>query len=97
MLNKLIAIFNAKSFFHLVKVFIIFGLAGSFSVILSDPILKFIKLDQIINFYPLYILVKLILIFPLYQITLFAFALVFGEYDYFKKFFAKFFNYFKFR
>ena len=97
MLNKLIALFKARSFFHLVKVFIVFGLAGSFSVILSEPILKLIKLDQIITFYPLYIFVKLILIFPLYQITLFGFALVFGEYNYFKKLFAKFFNYFKFR
>ena len=97
MLEKLIALFEAKSFAHLIKIFIVFGLAGSFSVILSDPVLVIIKLKQLISFYPLYILVKLVIIFPLYQITLFALALIFGEYAYFKKFFKKFFNYFKFK
>ncbi len=97
MLNKLIFLFKANTFFHLIKIFIIFGLAGSLSVFLSDPILKIIKLDEIISFYPIYILLRLIIIFPLYQLTLFAIAFIFGEYNYFKKFFQKFFNYFKFR
>tara|TARA_Y100000996_G_C22551577_1_gene653853 strand:- start:346 stop:636 length:291 start_codon:yes stop_codon:yes gene_type:complete len=96
-LNKLIALFKAKSLVHLIKIFLVFGLAGSFSVIMSNPTLKFIKLDQFITSYPLYFLIKLIIIFPLYQITLFAFALIFGEFDYFKKFFKKFFNYFLFK
>ena len=56
-----------------------------------------IKLDEIISFYPVYILIRLIIIFPLYQLILFAVAFIFGEYTYFKKFFHKFFNYFKFR
>ena len=97
MLNKLIFLFKAKNLAHLVKIFTVFGLAGSLSVFLSDPILKIIKLDEIILFYPIYILIRLILIFPLYQLILFTVAFIFGEYAYFKKFFQKFFNYFKFR
>ena len=97
MLNKLILLFKAKTLLHLAKIFIIFGVAGSLSVFLSDPILKIIKLDEIISFYPAYILIRLIIIFPLYQLILFAVALIFGEYVYFRKFFQKFFSYFKYR
>ena len=97
MLNKLIFLFKAKNPLHLVKIFIIFGLSGSLSVFLSDPILKIIKLDEIFSFYPVYILIRLIIIFPLYQLILFALALIFGEYAYFKKFFQNFFNYFRYR
>ena len=97
MLKKLVDIFQARSYLHLIKIFIVFGLAGSLSVLLSDPILKFISLDELIKFYPLYIIIRLIIIFPLYQLTLFGIALIFGEYDYFKKFFKNFFNYFRFK
>ena len=97
MLNKLIFLFKAKNLVHLVKIFIVFALAGSLSVIISEPILKIIKLNQIISFYPVYILIRLIIIFPLYQLILFAVAFIFGEYAYFRKFFQKFFNYFRYR
>jgi len=79
------------------KIFIIFALAGSLSVIVSDPILMIINLKQIITFYPLYLLIKLIIIFPLYQVVLMAISFCFGEYAYFKKFMTKFLNYFRFR
>ena len=97
MINKLILLFKAKNPLHLVKIFIVFGLAGSLSVFLSDPILKIIKIDEIISFYPVYILIRLIIIFPLYQLILFAVAFIFGEYAYFRKFFQKIFNYFNYR
>ena len=97
MLKKLVDIFQARSLLHLIKIFIVFGLAGSLSVILSEPILRIINLDKIITFYPLYIVIRLIVIFPLYQLTLLGTALIFGEYDYFQKFLKKFFNLFKFK
>jgi len=81
----------------LTKIFIVFALAGSLSVIISDPILKIINLNEIITFYPLYLLIRLIIIFPLYQITLMGVSFCFGEYTYFKKFMIKFLNYFRFR
>ena len=80
MLNKLIFLFKAKNLVHLIKIFIIFGLAGSLSVFLSDPLLKIIKLDEIISFYPVYILIRLIIIFPLYQLILFAVDFIVVEY-----------------
>ena len=96
MFNKLIFLFKANSLFHLIKIFIIFGLTGSLSVFLSDPVMKIVRLDELIPFYLIYIIIKLIIIFPLYQLILFLLAFIFGEYSYFKKFFQKFFSYFKF-
>ena len=95
MINNLISFFGANSKFHLFKIFIIFGLAGSLSVILSDPLLDLVSIEKYISNNFFYWVVRLILIFPIYQFVLIAVALVFGEFSYFKKFFIKFINYFK--
>ena len=95
LINNLIIFFGANSKLHLLKIFIIFGLAGSLSVILSDPLLQLVSIENYISNKLLYWLIRLILIFPLYQFVLIGVALVFGEFRYFKKFFIKFINYFK--
>ena len=95
MINNLISFFGANSKFHLFKIFVIFGLAGSLSVILSDPLLDLVSIEKYISNNIFYWVVRLILIFPIYQFVLIAVALVFGEFSYFKKFFIKFINYFK--
>ena len=95
MINNLISFFGANSKFHLFKIFIIFGLAGSLSVILSDPLLDLVSIEKYISNNIFYWVVRLILIFPIYQFVLIVVALVFGEFSYFKKFFIKFINYFK--
>jgi hypothetical protein len=95
LINNLISFFGANSKFHLFKIFVIFGLAGSLSVILSDPLLDLVSIEKYISNNFFYWVVRLILIFPIYQFVLIAVALVFGEFSYFKKFFIKFINYFK--
>ena len=95
MINNLISFFGANSKFHLFKIFVIFGLAGSLSVILSDPLLDLVSIEKYVSNNFFYWVVRLILIFPIYQFVLIAVALVFGEFSYFKKFFIKFINYFK--
>ena len=95
MINSLINFFGASSKFHLLKIFIIFGLAGSLSLFLSDPLLKLVSIEKFISNKILYWIIRLIFILPIYQFVLIALALVFGEFNYFKKFFIKFINYFK--
>ena len=95
MINNLINFFGANSRLHLLKIFIIFGLAGSLSVILSEPLITFISMEKLISNKFFYWVVRLILIFPIYQFVLIALALLFGELNFFKKFFIKFINYFK--
>ena len=95
MINNLISFFGANSKFHLFKIFIIFGLAGSLSVILSDPLLQLVSIEKFISNKFFYWVIRLILIFPIYQFVLVVVSLIFGEFGYFKKFFIKFINYFK--
>ena len=95
MINNLISFFGANSKFHLFKIFVIFGLAGSLSIILSDPLLDLVSIEKYISNNFFYWVVRIILIFPIYKFVLIAVALVFGEFSYFKKFFIKFINYFK--
>ena len=78
MINNLINFFGANSKLHLFKIFIIFGLAGSLSVILSEPLLQLVSIENYITNKFLYWLIRLILIFPLYEFVLIGVAFVFG-------------------
>ena len=90
MLNNLITKFNAKSKKHLLIIFTIFALSGSGSLFISSPILSAINLESLITYYPLYVLVRIIIIVPIYQIMLIIIATIFGEFNYFWKFEKKF-------
>ena len=94
-LKKLILVFEAKSLIHLIKIFLIFGLAGSLSLYLSELIYDYINLQDFINVYIIKLFIKIIFLIIMYQITLLSIAIIFGEFKYFFKFFKKFFNRFK--
>ena len=94
-LKKLILIFEAKSLIHLIKIFLIFGLAGSLSLYLSELIYNYINLKDFVNIYILKLFIKIIFLIIIYQITLLSIAIIFGEFKYFFKFFKKFLNRFK--
>ena len=95
-LKKLILVFEAKSLIHLIKIFLIFGLAGSLSLYLSELIYNYINLKDFVNIYIVKLFIKIIFLIIMYQITLLSIAKIFGEFKYFFKFFKKFFNRFKF-
>ena len=94
-LKKLILVFEAKSLIHLIKIFLIFGLAGSLSLYLSELIYNYINLKDFVNIFILKLFIKIIFLIIMYQITLLSIAIIFGEFKYFFKFFKKFFNRFK--
>ena len=95
-LNKLIVIFKAKSLVHLIKIFFIFGIAGSLSLYLSKLFYDIINLENFINMYIADLLIKIVFLILVYQLTLLFIAIIFGEFKYFLKFFTKFLNRFKF-
>ena len=95
-LEKLILIFKAKSLTHLIKIFFIFGLAGSLSLYLSELFYNSINMQDYIKVYIIKLVVKIIFLILVYQLTLLSIATIFGELKYFLKFFVKFFNRFKF-
>ena len=92
MLQKIIDKFHAKSFKHLIIIFLVFALSGSASLLMSSSILTAINLKELINFYPLYLLVRIILLIPIYQLVLIIIATLFGEFRYFWNFEKKFFK-----
>ena len=77
-----------KSNFQLVVIFIVFGITGSASVFLGEPILSYLKINDelFIDIYLgkyIYIFIKIILIFPLYQILLLLFGALFFQFTFF--------------
>ena len=95
MLNNLVKRFNAKSNKHLLIIFIIFALSGSGSLFISAPIISTINLEILITYYPLYLLVRILIIIPIYQIILIIIATLFGQFNYFWKFEKKILQRFK--
>lgn len=92
MLQKIIDKFHAKSFKHLIIIFLVFALSGSASLLISSSVLNAINLKELIYFYPLYLLVRIILLIPIYQLVLIIIATLFGEFRYFWNFEKKFFK-----
>ena len=82
MKSKLIKIFKVKDFKQLIIIFIVFGITGSLSVVLGKYVLinifgeSFLKNDY-------YWLLRLILIFPIYQVLLIIVGALFGQFRYF--------------
>ena len=70
MLEKFKRIFNANSLSHLIIIFIVFGITGSLSVVLSEPILNYLKLDEITNYVFVHMLLRIIVILIVYQFFL---------------------------
>ena len=92
MLQKIIDKFHAKSFKHLIIIFLVFALSGSASLLISSSVLNAINLKELIYFYPLYLLVRIILLIPIYQLLLIIIATVFFFFFYFWNFEKKFFK-----
>tara|TARA_B110000438_G_scaffold62911_1_gene63449 strand:- start:641 stop:952 length:312 start_codon:yes stop_codon:yes gene_type:complete len=100
-LNNLKAKWNIQSNFQLVIIFIVFGITGTLSVEVGDPILDFIGLKkEVINPW-IFIPLKLLLIFPVYQILILIIGTIFGQFKFFWEFekkmlskmgFSRFFN-----
>ena len=82
MIEKLINLFKVKSLKQLVIVFLVFSITGSLSVVLGEPIINFFFEDGIENNLYFWI-IRIIIIFPLYQILLIIIGTIFGEFKYF--------------
>ena len=74
-MEKLKNIFKVSSTYQLIVVFIVFGITGSLSLFLSDYILNYLNLENII--------ISLLLLLIVYQILLIIIGTLFGEFNYF--------------
>ena len=82
MKSKLIKIFKVKDFKQLIIIFIVFGITGSLSVVLGKYVLINIFGESFLN-NDYYWLLRLILIFPIYQVLLIVVGALFGQFRYF--------------
>jgi|TARA_B110000003_G_scaffold160658_2_gene160740 hypothetical protein len=64
----------------------VFGISGSLSVIISEPIIKLLKINELIDSNILSLLIRILIIFPVYQIVLLFVGTLFGQYRYFLDF-----------
>ena len=72
---------------RLLAVIIVFAINGSFAAWVSKPVTEFFGLSsETINPYALYLILRLILVFPIYQLTLPIVGWVFGEFKFFWEF-----------
>jgi|TARA_B100000524_G_scaffold323812_1_gene205888 hypothetical protein len=80
--EKLLKLFKVDNYFRLFVIFVVFGITGSLSVVLGKYILMGIFSVEIAN-NQFYWLIRILLIFPLYQILLIIVGTLFGEFKYF--------------
>lgn len=83
MIKKLKERWNVNSNFQLVIIFIVFAITGFSSLKLAVPFMQFIGLTDDIIPHWVYRVLRLILIFPIYQILLVTIGTVFGQFKFF--------------
>ena len=88
-------IFKTNSTYQLIVVFLVFAISGSLSVYISEPVLNFLNYKEYIPNKILQIFLRLLIIFPIYQIILLVVAALFGEFQYFWNFGKRFWKKFK--
>ncbi|TXK70925.1 DUF6787 family protein [Mesonia sp. HuA40] len=88
-MRKLKEHWGITSNFQLVIIFIVFGLTGSTAVYVAKPILDFLNLsrenfpDNFIWGGLLYYILRILLIFPVYQVLLIVLGSLFGQFKFF--------------
>jgi sterol desaturase/sphingolipid hydroxylase (fatty acid hydroxylase superfamily) len=91
MLKKLKRKWEISSNFQLVIIFIVFAITGSSAAYAAKPLMEFIQLEresfQASNWGGVfYYLLRILLIFPIYQVLLVFIGTVFGQFQFFWNF-----------
>ncbi|WP_461532855.1 DUF6787 family protein [Sinomicrobium sp.] len=85
-MNRLKKRWGIHSNIQLFVIIVVFAITGSSSAKLSGPLLEFLQLDQDSMHSALYWLLRLVLIFPIYQVLLVLFGWLFGQFAFFWNF-----------
>jgi len=88
-LNNLKTKWNIKSNFQLTIIFIVFGITGSLSVVVSDPLLNFIGLEKDMMSPWIFTPLRLLIVFPVYQVLILIIGASFGQFNFFWNFVKK--------
>ena len=81
---------KVNSNFQLLIILIVFAITGSLSLYLSEFILNFLKVNQHNMNILFYWFLRVLILFPVYQLLLILIGTLFGQFSYFWKFEKKF-------
>lgn len=85
-MKKLKERWNVTSNWQLTKIFIVFAITGYSSLLLAIPFLNLIGIPETFQPHWLYRVLRILLIFPIYQVLLVFVGFVFREFDFFWQF-----------
>ena len=88
-LNKLKERWGITSNFQLLIIFIVFGITGSVSAYISGPLTDFIIGKSDIHWL-IKLLIRILVLTPIYQVLLLLFGYIFFQYRFFYNFVKKF-------
>lgn len=71
---------------QVVLIFIVFAINGSFAAWVADPVTQFIGIDRATTNGFIYWPLRIMLIFPIYQLTLPLVGFLFGQFKFFWRF-----------
>lgn len=86
MFEKLKKRWNIESNLQIFVILLVFSITGYTSLIIAKPVLEFVGLHQETTNPWIYRPLRLILIFPFYQILIVAFGWLFGQFKFFWEF-----------
>jgi len=85
-MNKLKERWNIDNNWQLIKILMVFAITGFSSLQLAKPFLNLIGIPETYEPHWLYRVLRLLLIFPIYQVLLVFVGFVFGEFKFFWEF-----------
>lgn len=85
-MKKLKERWNVTSNWQLTKIFIVFAITGYSSLLLAIPFLNLIGIPETFQPHWLYRVLRILLIFPIYQFLLVFLGFIFREFDFFWQF-----------
>lgn len=74
---------NITSNWQVFVIFLVFAITGSSAAIISKPILKWFGITKETHHIILYIILYVIIIFPIYQVLLVFYGFIFGQFKFF--------------
>ena len=96
MIKKLKERWGITSNFQIVIIFIVFGITGSVSAYFSGPLTEIIIGSNSELNWSIKLLIRIIVLTPIYQVLLLFFGYIFFQYKFFFKFVKKFMSFFGF-
>ncbi len=91
-MKKLKERWNVTSNWQLTLIFMVFAITGFSSLQLAKPFLSLIGISDTFQPHWLYRILRLVLIFPIYQVLLVFYGFVFRQFDFFWEFEKKMLN-----